>query len=92
MRVPIQNRAVDANDGDQLSRTQLRRQKRLHLFKCVKIGAIQRLQHRNEQLEMQLLALSPESSKVLASIATHRNDCAAVGVPHHFAGKSNGGS
>jgi hypothetical protein len=71
------------------TRTQVRRAKRQHALQCLKTGAFQRVQHRNEQVELQLMELTAGASSVLQSIATHRNDCKAMEIPFHYAGTSN---
>jgi hypothetical protein len=71
------------------TRTQVRRAKRQHALQCLKIGALQRVQHRNEHAEVQLMGLTTGASSVLQSIATHRNDCKALEIAFHYAGTSN---
>ena len=70
-------------------KTKARRAQRAHTKQCLVIGAVQRLQHRKKQLQMQLLANSHDALNVMDSIAVHRNDCDGLQQEHHFAGTSN---
>ena len=71
------------------ARTVARRQKREHALKCLKLGALQRLHHMNESLQVKLLSLTEEGEVVLRSIGVHRADCFATDTPHHWSACSN---
>ena len=70
-------------------RTELRRQQRKHSLKCWKIGALQKVAHERELGALSSLIHSPEMEVLAQSIAVHRADCQAVGVPFHYSAISN---
>lgn len=74
-----------------MTRTQTRRMQRQHKLACLKIGAMQRVQHSEEQASLLQLLGSAEAAVLLTSVAVHRTDSAAT-RPYHNAAVSNAAS
>jgi hypothetical protein len=61
-------------------------------LECLRIGAMQKVAHERELGTFLSLIHSPELEVLAQSIAVHRADCQAVGIPFHYSATSNANS
>ena len=71
------------------TKSQIRRAKRKHTPRCLHIGVMQREAHLREVILMKELSSSPDLLVLTRSIATHRADCHAIGLPVHCSAQGN---
>ena len=71
--------------GDLMTRTAVRRAQRRHALRCFQRGALQRVQHMEEILQLAREHAGDSAQSILQSIAIHRADVAGLGLPYHFA-------